>query len=209
MNSILSVTTAAESFDLTVLATVKDELGIKPQDNVHDRKLGAHIRTASDIVSRYCNRVFASETLTETFWAPGCVSQDCMVLSRDPVSSITSVTLDGEVIDASEYRLHDAGLLYRLDEQGYPSTWSFSKSLVVVYVAGYALLDGLPYGIERATILLVKEFWGSGGRDPRIKSENIPGVIATEYWVGPTSSSAELPPDVVALLKPHVRTRFV
>jgi hypothetical protein len=65
MNSILTVTTPASSYDLTALATVKTELGIT--DNTENDKLRTWITQASIIAASYCRRVFARETLTETF----------------------------------------------------------------------------------------------------------------------------------------------
>jgi hypothetical protein len=206
MNSTLTVDTAASTHDLTVLSTVKGELGIDAQESQHDAALASLIRQASGIVATYCNRVFASEIVTETFWPAQCQPQDCLILSRSPVSAIASVTLDDEVIAASEYRIDAAsGLLYRLDASGYPSRWYVGKSAIVAYTAGYQLLDGLPYGIERGTVLLIKEYWSGRGRDPRVKSEDVPGVMSVDYWVGQIGTPGELPPDVRALLDPHRR----
>jgi hypothetical protein len=147
MNSILTVTTPASSYDLTALATVKTELGIA--DNTENDKLRTWITQASIIAASYCRRVFARETLTETFRpARNCSSHgEFLILQRRPIASITSVTVDDVAVDAAEYETDaNPGLLYRLDSSGYRSCWYSAKSIIVVYLAGYILLDTLAAG---------------------------------------------------------------
>ena len=55
----LTVVKPASSFDLTVLATVKAELGIA--DRASDAALAGYIKQASEVVAKFCNRVFALE----------------------------------------------------------------------------------------------------------------------------------------------------
>lgn len=208
MKSSLVVTTPATSSDLTVLSTVKEELGIAAQDNTNDAVLNKAIRRASGIVTEYCGQKFAQETVTETFRPEyprgGCAYQATeLLLRRRPVSSITSVTVDDAVKDASEYAINStSGELTVLDSSGYPSFWGVSKSVIVVYTAGYALLDSLPDGIEDAVLTLIKDAWFAKGRDPRVKGESIPNVISYDYWVGEIGKSG-MPPDVVSRLEPH------
>ena len=56
---MLTVVKPASSFDLTVLATVKAELGIA--DRASDAALAGYIKQASEVVAKFCNRVFALE----------------------------------------------------------------------------------------------------------------------------------------------------
>lgn len=205
MRSLLTVTTAADSQDLTSVDAVKLELGIT--DSSSDAHLLTLIHQASGIVADYCGRVFGSEEVSQTFWhEAGDSSFEYLVLDRFPVSSIDTVTVDDVEIDSAEYRLvANSGLLYALDSSGYPTHWFFCKSAIVNYTGGYALLGALPWAIERATILLVKGMYSSVARDPRAKSEEIPGVMSVSYWVGSVGDPNQLPPDVTSLLAPHRR----
>jgi hypothetical protein len=203
MNSILTVTTAASSYDLTALATVKTELGIT--DNTENDKLRTWITQASIIAASYCRRVFARETLTETFRpARNCSSHvEFLILQRRPIASITSVTVDDVAVDAAEYETDaNPGLLYRLDSSGYRSCWSASKSIIVVYLAGYILLDTLPQDIERAVIMMVKDMRADATRDPNLRSKRIEGVSEYQWWI-PGEATTQMPIEISGLLDPY------
>lgn len=208
MKSSLVVTTAATSTDLTVLATVKEELGIAPQDNTNDAVLQKAIRRASGIVTEYCGQKFAQETVTETFWPEysrgGCSLQmTSLLLTRRPIVSITSLTIDGTEKSSSEYRFNSAsGEVAAISSSGYPSFWGIAQGAVVVYTAGYALLDNLPDGIEDAVLTLIRLAWFDKGRDPRVKGESAPNIASFDYWVGEIGKSG-MPPEVVSRLEPH------
>jgi hypothetical protein len=203
----VTVIAEAESKNLTVLETVKTELGITGSEN--DVKLSDLICTASDIITDYCKRQFAEETVSEVFlpergWRTGeCV--DCLVLARNPVSDIISVTDNSSALVATDFDLDaDTGILYRV-AGGSHYVWNMIGQIEVVYTGGYALLDGLPRSIERAAVLLVKDMFSAQGRDPRVKSESTPGIYTVDYWVGSVGPAGELPPDITALLGPYRR----
>jgi hypothetical protein len=195
MNSILTVTTAAETQDLTILATVKAEFGIT--DTSEDAKLATWIKQASGMIAVYCNRVFGFETVSEAFRLDTGYAR--LRLARFPIAAITSVTEDGEVLDTSDYEIDsEAGLLMRLSED---ELWSWpATKITVAYSAGYELLDGLPQDIERACITLVRHLRASSTRDPMAKREEIPDVRTVDYWVGQVGKSGSMPPDVAAIL---------
>lgn len=209
MRSILTVTVPATETALTTLARVKLELGITNTNS--DAILEAKIDEASSDASAFLGFVVERETVAETFWPEAFDAAPAqIILNRTPVVSITSVVMDGVTLSASLYRLDkDKGLLYALDASGYACSWFFCKSLVITYVGGYLLPDAsgrnLPHGIEGAVIDLVSSFWQSRGRDPLVKSEDIPGVMSREYWVGAVGDEGELPPGVVAKLAPFRR----
>jgi len=198
---MLVVNTAADSYDLTVLSTVKAELSI--EGGASDAQLTEQIHQASDICATYCSRVFADETVTETLRN---VRRTVIGLQRGPATTITSVTEDGTALLATEYEAEtdDKGLsyLYRLSDDDRVD-WDAAK-LVIVYTGGYALLDGLPRTIERACIDLVKLLYFSASRDPVLRSVDVPGVMSKTYWVGATSDGA-LPPHIEANLAPFRR----
>lgn len=201
MKSIATVTGANSNKALATLARVKSELGITGSTN--DALLTSKILEASSDIEGHLARTLRKETISELFWGlRGCA--DALILDRNPVASITSVTVDDVLLDASEYRLDGAaGLLYRLSD-GSPSKWSFGKAVTVVYIAGFKMPDegsdtDLPPALQAACVELVSSYWASRGRDPSVREEDIPGVLRTVYWVG---GAGELPPSVETKIGP-------
>jgi len=218
MRSILSITTPATDLNLTTRDNVKLELGITTTDE--DDRLDQWIAQASAVAARYCNRTLAQETITETFrrtslhlgrfgyhgfWDGHRHGADGLTLTRYPIISIASVTVDDVVLDASEYEF-DETAIYRLDASGYPRNWGFGKSIVVVYDAGYAVPIVPQYAdLERAVIAMIRDFRAVTLRDdPTLKSRETVGVSRLEWWV-PTASTMMLPVEISGMLDPFVR----
>lgn len=205
MLSKLSVVTASSTFDLTVLSTLKADLGITNNDE--DAKISRFINLASNMCAVYCDRVFARETVTETYRLP--TTLNALALSRYPLASITSVVEDDTTLTASQYETNDpAGLIYRVEDD-VRQDWAAAK-IVVTYVGGYELIDGLPFGIEQAAIALAKMLYFNASRDPMLRSVDVPGVISESYaqpgvFGGLTGA---LPGDVAALLDPYRHIDF-
>lgn len=196
MDTIVTVLTPAASFDLTVKAAVKTELGIT--DKLNDDLIDTLIHQASSVIAGYCGHTLAQEKVTETFRLDRAL--DCLRLQRWPVSSIASVVEDGTTLTAAGYELNAAsGRLFRLDGSDHRFTWVGPK-VVVTYTAGYALLTDLPEGVERCAIGLVKLYFFAAKRDPLVKSEEVPGVYNESFWIGGVGDSGAIPPDLAALL---------
>lgn len=206
MKSLLTVTAASNTYDLTVLATVKAEFAIA--DNSENARLAIWITQASNIAATYCKRVFAQETLTETFRPDrqrglSSARRETLMLARRPIASVTSVTIDDVALTAAEYEFAaDAGMLYRLDTSGYRTCWYAAKSIVVIYVAGYELLRTLPNDIERAVILIVNDMRSSQLRDPNLKMKRTEGVSEYQWWI-PGDAKTTLPIEISGLLDPY------
>lgn len=202
MRSTLTVTTANNNKALTTLVRVKSELGITA--TTYDTLLTSKISEASSDIEGHCGRIFRKETLTQHFWGQSS-RVGALVLGRYPVVSVSSVTVDGEVLDEDDYRLDSAGLLYRLSD-GTDVGWSIGKSAEVVFVAGYVMPaeanPDLPPALEAACVDLVSSYWSSRGRDPNVREEDIPGVLRKVYWVGAIGQAGELPPSVEAKIAP-------
>ncbi len=213
MHKSIEIIASAVCRDLTVLDTVKMELGIPTADASHNDQIAVLIKQASSVISAYCDNMFAEETVQETFWSdyPSEYANSFM-LSREPVSEILSVDIDGTILDPVEYRLGTDSHLHRVNFiSGGCSLWTWTQEAVITYTAGYLLLDGLPYGIERAALMLIKDYYSGVGRDPRVRAEDIPGVRNVTYWVGGMgvgNQGSTLPPDVLALLAPYRRYAF-
>lgn len=95
LNIISSTLVPASSYDLTDLATVKDELKIPWQDTSADAFLGRAITQVSGAIANYCNRTFVIETIQDVIYperdaypyqVPGGV--DRLMLSRFPVIAL-------------------------------------------------------------------------------------------------------------------------
>jgi hypothetical protein len=192
---------------LTTLATAKVELGVT--GTTDDNKILNHIRQASDQIAAYCNRVFGLETVEEHWYDANF--KNALPLRRRPVRDVISVELAGSGIDSSEWRLDEKrGILQRatssLGWNGYPF---WQGEILVQYEAGYALLGDLPYDIERACLMLVKQYYFNVAVDPFLRSEDIPGVASFAYGFGPSArTESNLPPEVQALLSSYKEICF-
>lgn len=215
MRSIVKVTVPSEDDGLTTLERVKAELNIS--NTTSDIVLQAKIDEASDDIRSALGFRVAEETVEQTFWFEhGDYAPEFLILDRAPVTEIASITIDGRAYSGDEIdtiaRLDsDTGQLYALCN-GYPARWHFWLSIVVEYTGGYVMPSEdddctLPAGIQGACVDLVSSYWSAKGRDPTVKSEEIPGVISTQYWVGAVGEDGELPPSVVTKLAPYRRTR--
>lgn len=215
LNSVLSVTVAATSAALTDLTTVRDELGLT--DTTSDTKLTRYINAASKKISQYCNRVFVTETVQETWRAPANpsgglaynLSDEPLHLSRWPVQSITSVVVDGAapLVANTDYIFEpDTGNLYRLDANGRYAAWSFNYTLVVTYVAGYVDQED---DVAFAALNLVRLLWYSQPRDPTIKSESTVGVDSVTYDTSAGSPKGLSPEDQILATLDNYRVPVV
>lgn len=189
----VTVDVAAAVTDLTILATVKTEMNISGSSD--DTVLEAFISQASDFIRKYTNRLYERQTITETLPGTGHVS---LYLSRTPIVSLTSVTVNNALSVSDTYTLENGaiGQIISHDDSDNPAAkvWplssrpqsglsqhiqygSFANNITIVYVSGF-LLPGeggrnLPEDLERACIELVKMFFERRTSDPSIKFEKI------------------------------------
>ena len=207
MNSIVTVTDAAQTQDLTRLETVKLELGLTA--NGEDDQIRVWIRQASSIIDGYLNRTLALESVSESFRPDHRLPSRPMPslrLSRFPIDAIVSVTEDGVLLTTSDYEADaDNAMLWRLSD-GKQAYWA-TANIVVAYSAGYDLLDGLPHEIERACISIVKMLRSHAHRDPFAKRVEIPDVRTVDYWVGQVGAVGSVPPEVTSILDGYLDQR--
>lgn len=209
MRSVVTITTPPDETRLTTLERVKVELSVTGEGS--DDQLRAKIDEATSDIEAHIARTLCRATITETFWpSGGVICAEALILSRYPVAEVVSVTVDGDAVASTEWRIDvEAGLLYRLDASGFPSFWSACKAIVVVFEGGYRLPgeDGrdLPPAIEAAAISLLNSYWQARGRDPMVRAEDIPGLGSVQYWVGAVGEAGSLPPDVVSKIAPFRR----
>ncbi len=190
---MLTVTTpataqpASTAYDLITVAAARAALGIVNNDE--DEALQGFVTRASGVIAGYCKRVFAVETLTETFRLDRL--QEDLLLSRYPVIEVTSIVENGNTLTVdTDYEVDAAkGIITRLYNDR-AAWWPMCK-VTVVYSAGY---DEKPGALQQACVQLVKSYYLSHDRDPMVRSESTEAIGGTSYF------SETLPPDVLGLL---------
>jgi len=204
---VLTITTAATDTTLLTTEELRLAIGLAANDASQDVLLAMFNDRATDALVRWCNiadvpptpPTFRQETLTEVFrmcgWAPE------LVLSRRPVTAITSVVVDDVTYDADEYEIHAArGILRRLIDDA-PAGWAGEK-ITVVYTAGWATV---PPSLKAAAMKSVRILWSEDGpnakADPNLKRTRIEGVGEQEFWVG-AASDPLLSMEIQELLAP-------
>lgn len=200
---MLTVTTPRADLKLVSLADFKAEMGITATTD--DVFLGSLLDRVSQIVEAHCDRVFAVETVRED------LRDSCALLylplTRYPVISITSVSVDGDALVGTITDLveidKETGRLYRLDASANLVQWETGR-LSIVYQAGYSTMPG---NLREAVMRLAKYGYSGRTRDPAIKGERfLEGLYAYDLFNGASSDYASgVPKDVAGLLAPYRR----
>lgn len=73
--------------------------------------------------------------------------------------------------------------LWRLTSSGYRTRWQLTP-LKVTYTAGYV---EIPEDLQAAALRWATLRWQAQGRDPSLRSIDIPGVMTEAYWVDPNA----------------------
>lgn len=184
------------SMDLTTTAKLKIYLGIAETDTSEDDLLAQLIAQNSKRIEAYCQRHFASSTLTDDFNGTGTNS---LVLATRPLTQLTSVKIDcarsfpaESEIDTEELSLDsEAGIITRIDNI-FPRG---VRNVRVVYVAGFSTV---PDDINLACIKLAAASYAhaKSGADG-IKSERI-GEYSVEY------EREDISPEVEGILESYI-----
>ena len=190
----------AASMDLTTRDALKRYLGIDLSDTSQDLLLYDLIDYASERIESYCARRFASAELTQ--YADGSGTSE-LVLTRRPVSELTSVRVDADrefaaetELDDSEVVLYpDSGVVLR-DGAAFPEG---NRNVRIEYTAGYATV---PDDLALACVKLAAAWYAHARAGADGVSRESLGDYAGRYDTTP------LPADVEAALAPY-RERFV
>lgn len=148
---VTTVLSAAAGYDLTTLATVKTELGLKTSDTSNDTWLGTAITQVSKAIARTTKRVFPPEFVQDLFDIRRARMQvptgvRTLQLSRWPVISIASVVQTQDdlttttFVENTDFRAdYTDGQVYRLNsDTGRPMAWE-PQPLAVQYSGGYGV----------------------------------------------------------------------
>lgn len=100
----VTVTTPANSTDLTTTSAVTEMLGVTP--SLSDQSLLASlVSRASSEIRSYCRRKFEREVVTETL--PG-FGRSTLLLERTPLVVVSELTYFGAIIPSDDYEIDDA-----------------------------------------------------------------------------------------------------
>ena len=151
----IKVITPAASYDLCTLDEIKVMLGIAPTDTSEDQLLQLWITQYSDMIATVCKRVFAYETVEETWRGdskPFDTDSGRIFLTHYPVADadVQSVTgPDGTDISTGYELENKSGKL-----QFFNISWG--EPIRITYSGGYQLPDEAPPALKQALGLLVQ-----------------------------------------------------
>lgn len=187
---------------LTDLDSVKAYLKIDPSQTTNDDLLTGLINACSTAIEDYCRRAFNTTTYTDEQYDGN--NTPFLNLENFPVQSVSSVSLDGVVLDPSQYRLKNkTGVLSRIGP--YPNTFtglSISRfntlwnrgfaNIEVTYTAGF---DVIPAPVNLACQMFVASIFKAD-----IAS------FSTTFTDGFAFKANDMPVQVKLLLQPYVDT---
>lgn len=153
----IQVTTPATVFDILTLAEAKTLLGMSTTDTSQDVVLAMWITTFSTMMATYCNRVFAKETVTET-WRETFNGR--LFLSHWPIKAgdVESVSDGSVLLDPSGYELEGkSGKLSFVANPGGATSMPWVTPTVVTYTGGYVLPAEAPYDLKQAAAILIRD----------------------------------------------------
>lgn len=208
---MLTVLSAASSYDLATAAAAKEEMEIS--GTADDAFLARLIRQASSEISGFCDRVFALETVRETFrldrFPLGTESlwrafDEPLRVERYPIVEVLSIKEDGQTVDALDYEIDfPTGRIWRL--AGDLRTAWYSLRVEVEYSGGYAPED-VPGELERVCLDMVKRAYYARSRDPAQRSERILDIIDSAWTsVDSAETRGGLPLDIAQRLEGYRR----
>ena len=167
----IKVITPANSYDLATLDEVKTMIGIPLTDTSEDEILQLWITNYSDIIATMCNRVFAYETVLETWRGdtkPFDTDNGRVFLTHYPVADadIQSVTGPDGTDLSTGYELENASGKM----QFFNISWS--EPIRITYSGGYQLPDEAPPALKQALALVVQmaRIWQSRSLSTGVRS---------------------------------------
>jgi hypothetical protein len=198
----------ADSYALLTLDELKTMLGIPPTNTAEDAQLQLWIDQYSDLVATMCNRVFAYETVAET-WRGDSPPLDTprLFLSHYPVADADLTAVEsprGTTLDPASYEIENASGKLRI--QG-----AWSEPVTVTYSGGYQLPDAAPPALKAVTGMLIQ----AARVQLRMGNLNVVrsvshGDVRVQYFdpaqmFGQKGTTSSLTNTVNAMLNPYMR----
>lgn len=198
----------AVSLGLVSLDQVKDEIGIPINDTTKDSIIGNHITQVSAAIHTYCDRIFVRQGYRDQFrstYSTGLASGTPLVVRQRPIVleaglPVMTIIEDGVQLLPEQWEVDEQlGRIYRLD-----GAWS-GNPITVDYDGGYIIV---PPDLQAAALKSVSARYHNVGRDPMLRSQTIPDVVAESYWASADAagnrSSTTIPVEVYAVLDAYV-----
>ena len=182
---MLEVLVAPQS-DLVTIDEARADVGAGD-----DATLAGLVKRASAAVETYLGRPVLVGTYRETLWLPRPTSE--VWLSRWPVGAVVGITIDGQDVTGTGWRL-DGGALVRWSN-GRPRLWG-AGDLAVTYTAGHA---AGPEDIKAAVLALIREFYLGRDRDTSVKTATYADGTSMTWAI----NMPGLPRNVTDLLGPY------
>lgn len=149
----VKVLTPADSYALLTLDELKPMLNVPLSNTTEDELFQMWIDQYSDVVATMCHRVFAYETVAETWRSESApFDRALLFLTRYPVADadITAVESPrGNILDPASYEVENVSGKLRIE-----GAWT--EPVTVTYSGGYHLPDEAPPALKAATGLLVQ-----------------------------------------------------
>lgn len=180
---VIVESTADPVYDLTTVEAVNAALGLTSSSS-NDAEVAAQITSCSKIIAGFCGRIFAMQTLIETFrvgWSEPCKS---LPLAQWPViGNVSLIANDCALISGTDYKVDNiAGIIRTVHPHGY-----FRGILVATYTSGFDLPDNAPAELARACLEQIREQRFSTNRDPGIR--NVSAGDASVSYFDPRTST--------------------
>lgn len=139
-----------------VVSLDETKLQVNMDDTTSDAELAVFISAASEAVEDYVGAV-VNRTVTEVFDG----GREQVLLSKLPVVSVTSVTDNGTLLAASDYKVDaPSGVLTRVSGRDATCFNPGIQSLSVVYVAGRAAdTAAAPARYKMAALIIIQHLW--------------------------------------------------
>lgn len=121
-----------------------------------DAAITAYLQSASTIIETYCNRVFASGTVTAE---PHDGGGAAVFLRQPPVTAVATVVENAVTLVAADFMFYSDGRVVRLSA-GYPSVWFWKpQTVVVTYTGGYMTI---PFDVRDVCVRIAARAFQSG-----------------------------------------------
>jgi hypothetical protein len=161
-------------------AELEEELPFGPgdfpvqDDTAFDNAMERALDAASESVEEWAGAVYASDSTTTTLSRPASAREHDLPLGRTPIQSVTSVTVDGDAVDAADYVVHDTHLeLATADSGAAPlgGEWPTDRrSIVVEWTYGFT---EVPAPVHEAIVRLARN---------RLEQIETDGIATEEGW---------------------------
>lgn len=178
------------SLDLTTLDAVKGALGsevagkLTPAD---EQWITKQIPVASGIITGYLKRQLAQATISDRYRLSDRREVGAVYVTLWPIVEVLEVKAGGTVLPLAQVEPASrpgAGWIRRLDAGAEPSSWEQTCLIEIKHKSGYATPDGVPAEIAGACTEIVKAMFFARGRDPAMRSVDMPDVGSVAFSAG-------------------------